>query len=78
MVPHKDAVPTPSKSITGVPGREKQKGKESKEKDDRPRHREPAGKLGNEKQKRHKASECRGDPQFDPEPASLKSPKGIP
>lgn len=69
MVPHKDAIPTPSKSITGIPGSEKQKGDESKDKDDLPRHREPAGELGNEKQKRNQGNGHCGDPQFDPEPA---------
>ncbi|KAK2098044.1 hypothetical protein P7K49_023495 [Saguinus oedipus] len=32
MVPHKDAIITPSKSISGVPRSEKQKGEESEEK----------------------------------------------
>lgn len=69
MVSHKNAVPTPNKPVTGVPGNEKQEGKKSEGDDDLPRNGEPVGELGDEEQEGDEAEHHRGDPEFDPEPA---------
>lgn len=66
MVSHKNAVPTSSKPITGVPDNEKEKGKKSKGDDDLPRNGEPVGELGDEQQEGHQTEHRRGDPELDP------------
>lgn len=66
VVPHKNAIPTPSKPVTGVPGKEKQEGKKGEGDDDLPRNGEPAGELGDKEQEGDEAERRRGDPEFDP------------